>query len=38
VVEPLSTELAELARWLGLEHIVVNKRGNLAAALALSVR
>jgi uncharacterized protein len=38
VVEPLSAELAELARWLGLEHIVVNKRGNLATALALSVR
>jgi uncharacterized protein len=34
VVEPLSTELAELARWLGLERIVVNKRGNLAAALS----
>jgi uncharacterized protein YcaQ len=34
VVEPLGAELAELARWLKLERIVVNKRGNLAAALA----
>jgi uncharacterized protein YcaQ len=33
VVEPLSAELSELARWLGLEHIAVIKRGNLAGAL-----
>jgi uncharacterized protein YcaQ len=34
VVEPLRSELAELARWLNLERITVSKRGNLAPALA----
>ena len=34
IVEPLSAELAELARWLKLERISVSKRGNLGPALA----
>jgi uncharacterized protein YcaQ len=34
IVEPLSTELSELGRWLNLERIAVSKRGNLAPALA----
>jgi uncharacterized protein YcaQ len=34
LLEPLSVELVELARWLKLEGITVNQRGNLAPALA----
>jgi uncharacterized protein YcaQ len=34
LVEPLRSELAELARWLKLGRIIVSKRGNLAPALA----
>jgi uncharacterized protein len=34
IVEPLRAELAELARWLNLEQIIIHKRGNLAAPLA----
>jgi uncharacterized protein YcaQ len=33
IVEPLHSELGELARWLSLERIAVSKRGNLARAL-----
>jgi uncharacterized protein len=38
IIEPLRDELAELARWLKLDRIVVSKRGNLAGALARSLR
>jgi uncharacterized protein YcaQ len=38
IIEPLRGEMAELATWLKLERIVVSKRGNLAGALALSLR
>jgi uncharacterized protein len=38
IIEPLRGELAELATWLKLERIVVSKRGNLAGALARSLR
>jgi uncharacterized protein YcaQ len=34
----LATELAELARWLGLDAVVVHPRGDLAAALMVAVR
>jgi uncharacterized protein YcaQ len=34
IVEPLSAELADLARWLKLERITINRRGDLAAPLA----
>ena len=37
IVEPLAIELAELARWLSLERVTVNKRGNLAPALAAMI-
>ena len=37
IVAPLRGELAELAKWLKLERIVPNQRGNLAAALARSL-
>ena len=37
IIESLRDELAELARWLKLDHIVVSKRGNLAGALARSL-
>jgi uncharacterized protein YcaQ len=33
----LAIELAELARWLNLERVTVNKRGNLAPALAAMI-
>ena len=33
IVEPLRSELGELARWLSLERITVGKRGNLARTL-----
>ena len=35
--DELAAELAELAGWLGLSDVVVEPRGDLAAALALSV-
>ncbi len=34
VVEPLAAELRLMARWLGLEQLRVEPRGDLAAALA----
>jgi uncharacterized protein YcaQ len=37
IVEPLAIELAELVRWLSLERVTVNKRGNLAPALAAMI-
>jgi uncharacterized protein len=37
IVEPLAIELAELVRWLSLECVTVNKRGNLAPALAAMI-
>jgi uncharacterized protein YcaQ len=37
IIEPLRGELAQLARWLKLERIVVSKRGNLAETLARSL-
>jgi uncharacterized protein YcaQ len=37
IVEPLAIELAELARWLRLERVTVNKRGSLAPALAAMI-
>ena len=33
VLEPAATELGALRDWLGLEHIAVETRGNMAAAL-----
>jgi len=33
VVEPLAAELRLMARWLGLEHVRVESRGDLAGAL-----
>jgi uncharacterized protein len=38
IIEPLRGELAELAKWLKLNGIVVGKRGNLAGTLARSLR
>ncbi len=37
-VEELAEELADLARWLGLDGIVVEPRGDLAAELAVAVK
>lgn len=33
VVEPLAAELAQLARWLDLDEVMVGRKGNLARAL-----
>jgi len=38
IIEPFRGELSELATWLKLERVVVSKRGNLAGALARSLR
>jgi uncharacterized protein len=38
VVPPLATELRTLARWLGLPAVTVERRGNLARALAPALR
>ena len=38
LIEPLHTELAELARWLGLERLSVTQRGELARGLAVAAR
>jgi uncharacterized protein YcaQ len=37
VADPLASELRAMARWLGLDSIVVEKRGALAAALRTAV-
>jgi uncharacterized protein YcaQ len=36
--EELAAELVEMARWLGLDDVVVERRGDLAPALAVAVR
>jgi uncharacterized protein YcaQ len=37
VVEPIAQRLAEMARWLALDRVVVARRGSLAAALAANI-
>ena len=38
LIEPLHRELADLARWLGLERVQVAQKGELAKGLALAAR
>ncbi|MCQ4119402.1 winged helix-turn-helix domain-containing protein [Rhodococcus tibetensis] len=38
VVEPLLSELRRMAEWLGLEHVMVDKRGDLAQLLAVAAK
>jgi uncharacterized protein YcaQ len=38
VAEALACELAEMARWLGLDRVVVGRRGELAGALRAAVK
>jgi uncharacterized protein YcaQ len=38
IVEPLHAELRAMADWMGLEQVVVEKRGDLAPALSKKQR